>query len=139
MLEFHEEQPHITRQLVCHQENGRAMYADPQTINSTSVARTSSGMNTGEFRNADSTHGMVVSHSYTKRARHMVRYNHSKVAADPFVAGNSVRYSSSVYLVVDAPKDGYTAAELKALVDAFLANLQASTGANIVKLIAGES
>lgn len=115
------------------------MLADPQTINSVSVARTSSGVNNGEFRNADATHGMRVSHSYGKRSRHMFRYDNSKVAADPFTTGSNIRYSASAYLVVDAPKDGYTAAELKALVDALLANLQASTGANITKLIAGES
>lgn len=115
------------------------MFVDPQTINATTIARTSSGTNAGEFRNADATHGMRVSHTYNKRSRHMVRYDNAKVAADPFTAGQSIRYSASCYLVVDAPKDGYTAAELKALVDALLANLQASTGANIVKLIAGES
>lgn len=115
------------------------MFADPQTINAQTIARTSSGTNAGEFRNADSTHAVRVSHTYNKRSRHLARYDHSKVATDPFTAGQSIRYSASVYLVVDAPKDGYTAAELKALVDAFLANLQATTGTNIVKLIAGES
>lgn len=115
------------------------MFADPQTINSQTLARTTSAKDSGEFRVADRTHAMVVSHTYGKRSRHLARYNHAKIAADPFTAGQSVRYASSVYLVVDAPLDGYTAAELKALVDAFLANLQASTGANIVKLIAGES
>lgn len=115
------------------------MFVDPQTLNSQTLARTGSAIDSGVFRNSDSTHALKVSHTYNKRARHLARYDHSKIATDPFTAGQSIRYSSSVYLVVDAPKDGYTAAELKALVDAFLANLQASTGANIVKLIAGES
>lgn len=115
------------------------MFADPQTINSQTLPRVSSAVDLGIFRAADSTHALKVSHQYNRRARHVVRYDHAKVAADPFVSGNSLRYTASVYLVVDAPKDGYTAAELKALVDAFIANLNASTGANITKLIGGES
>lgn len=115
------------------------MFVDPQTVNATSLPRTTSAVDKGEFRNADRTHVLKVSHTYKSRQRHLARYDHSKVAADPFATGNNLRYSASVYLVVDAPNDGYTAAELKALVDALLANLQASTGANIIKLIAGES
>lgn len=115
------------------------MFVDPQVINAQTIPRVSSAMDSGAFRNSDSTHGMRISHSYNKRSRHLVRYDHSKIAADPFTAGQSIRYSASVYLVVDAPKDGYTAAELKVITDAFIANLSASTGANVLKLIAGES
>lgn len=115
------------------------MFSDPQTLNSQTLPRVSSSKDAGEFRNGDSTHSLKVSHTYNKRSRHLVRYDHAKVAADPFVTGQNVRYSASVYMVVDAPKDGYTAVELKALVDAFFANLNASTGANIAKLIGGES
>lgn len=114
------------------------MFAEPQTLNSQTLARTGMDLSSGTFRTADSAHVLKVSHQYSKRARHLARYDHSKIATDPFVSGQNLRYSASVYLVVDAPKDGYTAAELKALVDAFLANLQATTGTNITKLIAGE-
>lgn len=115
------------------------MFADPQTLNAQTLPRTGMDLTSGKFRLADGTHELAISHQYAKRSRHMARYNHAKVASDPFTSGQSLRYSASVYLVVDAPKDGYTATELKALVDAFLANLQATTGANITKLIAGES
>lgn len=115
------------------------MFVDPQVINAQTIPRVSSAMDSGAFRNGDATHGMRISHSYNKRSRHLVRYDHSKIAADPFTAGQSIRYSASVYLVVDAPKDGYTAAELKALADAFIANLSAATGANLTKLVNGES
>jgi hypothetical protein len=115
------------------------MYADPQTLNAQTLPRTTSAQDRGEFRLADKTHSLKVSHTYAKRSRHLARYDHSKIAADPFTAGQSVRYSASVYLVVDAPNDGYTAAELKALADAFVAWASASTGANLTKLIAGES
>lgn len=115
------------------------MFADPQTVNAQTLPRTGASMNQGTFRTADATHEFAVSHTYAKRSRHLARYNHAKVATDPFTVGRSLRYSASVYLVVDAPKDGYTAVELKALVDAFIANLNATTGANITKLIAGES
>jgi hypothetical protein len=44
----------------------------------------------------------------------------------------------SVYLVVDTP-NGYDTATAKAVADGFIANLSASTGANLTKLIGGES
>jgi hypothetical protein len=34
---------------------------------------------------------------------------------------------------------GYTVAEQKAVIDGFLANLQATSGANITKLLGGEN
>lgn len=97
-------------------------------------------LDAGKFRTGDGLHQMEVSHQYNaKRTRHVARYNHAKVAADPFTAGQSVRYSTSAYLVIDAPKDGYTTAELVAIAAALLSNLSATTNTNLTKLVAGES
>jgi hypothetical protein len=47
-------------------------------------------------------------------------------------------YSTSVYLVVDAPLVGYTIAEQKQIVDALVAYLTASSGARVTQLLGGE-
>jgi hypothetical protein len=45
----------------------------------------------------------------------------------------------TVRVLVDRPKYGYTVAEQKAVIDGFIAALNASSGANITKLLGGES
>jgi hypothetical protein len=50
-----------------------------------------------------------------------------------------VKYSATVYMVVDTPVTGYTVAQQKELVDAFAAYLAASSGANVTKLLGGEN
>jgi hypothetical protein len=118
-------------------------YADPQsvTISGTPVSlpRTSSGQNSGEFTSADGLVNLNVSHSYGGRTRRLIRLNHSKIAADPLLAGVNVRASMSVYLVVDAGKTGYSAADQKAVIDGFLAALTASSGAKVTQLLGGEN
>jgi len=42
-------------------------------------------------------------------------------------------------MVVDVPVNGYTVAEAKAVVDALVAYLTASTGAQVTKLLGGEN
>jgi hypothetical protein len=44
----------------------------------------------------------------------------------------------SVYMVVDTPLNGVTAAEAKAVVDAFVAYMAASSGARVTQLLGGE-
>lgn len=113
-------------------------FADPQTINSVSCPRVSSGVDSGKFRSNDSTTELVVSHAYGKRVRRTIRFNSNKIAADPLTADNT-KYSMSAYLVVDVPTVGYTVAEAKVIVDALVAYLAASTGANVTKLLGGEN
>jgi hypothetical protein len=45
----------------------------------------------------------------------------------------------SAYLVVNTPKVGYTVAEAKAVVDALVAYLAASSGARVTQLLGGEN
>jgi hypothetical protein len=45
----------------------------------------------------------------------------------------------SAYMVVDVPVTGYTVAEAKQIVDGLVAYLTISTGANVTKLLGGES
>lgn len=117
-------------------------FADPQSVTVNAVAQTmpriSSGVNTGKFQKDDASYALSVSHNYGKRTRRQIRLDNKKIAPDVFTSDN-VEYSSSVYLVIDAPTIGYTNAELKLIVDGFLAYLTASSGAKITQLLGGEN
>lgn len=119
------------------------MLSDPQSITINAIAvslpRTSSSENKGEFKSNDSLVAETVSHQYGKRNRHLFRIDHSKVAADPFQSGLNTKYSMSSYIVFDVPPVGYTVTEAKQVVDGFIAQLTASSGALITKILGGES
>lgn len=116
---------------------------DPQSVTisgtATSLPRTGFTNTSGTFASADGAISETVSHQYGKRTRHLIRLDHSKVAADPFTSGINTKYAASVYIVVDQPNVGYTSAELKAVVDGFLAQLAASSGTLITRILGGES
>ncbi len=118
-------------------------FSDPQSVTINAVAnslpRTASGDNTGAFTKDDGNVKLSVSHNLGKRNRRTIRLDHRKVAADPLIAAQNLNYSMSTYIVVDVPPVGYSPAEAKQVVDGFLANLQASSGANLVKFLGGES
>lgn len=117
-------------------------YADPQsvTVSGTpiSMPRTSFGTNSGSFTSADSLNKLSASHSYGNRTRRLIRFDASKIAADPLLAGVNVKASMSAYLVVDVPVTGYDATQAKAVIDGFLAYLTASSGAKLAQLLGGE-
>lgn len=119
------------------------MFSDPQsvTINAVAVSlpRVASGENSGGYKSADGNVDMQISHQYGKRSRRRVRLHHQKVAADPLSTGYNKSYDMSCTLVLDTPDVGYTAAEAKYVIDAFIAYLSASSGANITKILGGES
>lgn len=118
-------------------------FADPQSVTisgtANSLPRTGSGDNTGSFMKDDGNVKMSVSHRYNKRTSRTIRLDHRKVAADPLIPTNNTNYSMSIRVVVDVPPIGYTPTEVKAIWDGFLANLAASSGANTVKFLGGES
>jgi hypothetical protein len=118
-------------------------YADPQsvTISATphSLPRVSVGPDQSTYSKDDGTISMTVSSAYGKRNRRTARIVHSKTAPDPLFPAQNIPYSMSFYIVADVPKVGYTVAEQKAVIDGFLTNLQASSGANITKLLGGEN
>lgn len=118
-------------------------YTDPQSVTINAVAqtlaRTSSGVNAGIFRKDDGTVILSFAHSYAKRTRRTVRIDFTKIAADPLISAQSIRYSMSAYLVIDQPITGFTVAEAKQIVDALTLYLTTSSGANVTKLLGGES
>lgn len=119
------------------------LFADPQSVtisgSAKTLARISSGENSSRYANDDGSVIEMVSHSYGKRTRRTFRITHSKYAADPLFPTQNVPYSMTFYVVADTPRVGYTVAEQKAVVDGFLAQLQASTGLLITKLLSGEN
>lgn len=118
-------------------------FADPQSLTvsgvTESLPRISSGQNSGAFSKADGTLNLTVSHAYGRRNRRTIRVTQSKVSADALVPSQNVRSSMSCYMVVDTPVNGYTTAEAKAVVDALVAYLAASTGAKVTQLLGGEN
>lgn len=117
-------------------------FADPQTVTINAVAqtlaRTGLGASSGLFSKDDGTVKLGISHQYGTRTRRQIRLDHQKFAADPLISAQNVLRSMSVYMVVDVPKQGYTIVEQKQIVDALVAYLTASTGAQVTRLLGGE-
>jgi len=117
------------------------MFTDPQSVTVSGSAKTlnrlSSTETGGRFGTADRAYKMSVAHQYGRRDRHTARLQVDSLVANPLVSGQNINQSVSLTLTFDAPP-GYDAATLKAIADGFLANLTASTGANLTKLIGGE-
>lgn len=112
------------------------------TISGTAISlpRTGSGMREAEFTSPDGLTKETVRHTTGNRqTRHYIRLDNSKIAADPLAAGINVKSSIGVWIVINVPDVGYTVAEQKAVVDGFLAQLSASSGALVGKLLGNES
>lgn len=118
-------------------------YTDPQSVTINAVAnslpRISNGVNSGTFQKDDGTVGLSVAHQYGKRTRRTIRLNFSKVAADPLISAQNIKYSMSTYLVVDTPVTGFTVAEAKQIVDALTLYLTAGSGSKVTQLLGGEN
>jgi hypothetical protein len=117
-------------------------FSDPQSVTINAVAnslpRVSSGVNTGSFSKDDGNVKLSIAHQYGKRTRRTIRLDTSKVAADPLISSQNIKYSMSTYLVIDVPVTGYTVAEAKQVVDGLTAYLTASSGAKVTQLLGGE-
>jgi hypothetical protein len=118
--------------------------SDPQSVTINAVAislpRTSSAVNSGTFTSNDGAVKETISHQYGKRTRRLMRIDHSKLSADPVTPSQNVKNSMSFYVVADMPANGgYTVVEAKQVIDGFIAQLNASSGALITKLLGGEN
>lgn len=116
------------------------MFADPQTVTVNAVAQTLAALTAGDnmsrsYRKDDGSYELVISHAEKTRNRRVVRLNHRKIAADPLTADNT-EFSASYYLVIDAPRLGYTNTEMK---DHILGLVGWLTSANTLKVLGGES
>lgn len=117
-------------------------YGDPQsvTISGTAISlpRTGMGIGTGTFSSNDGATSMEVRHSYGKRFRRTIGLVTKKFVTDPARPDQNLPVSGSVRLVVDIPPQGYTPADVEAILVGFFANLTAGSNANIKKLLGGE-
>jgi hypothetical protein len=118
-------------------------FTDPQTVTISgtpiSLPRTSSLKDGAEYTSADGLVKLTASHAYGRRNRRVLRLDHSKVSADPYLPATNVKVSMSNYMVFDIPVAGYTSAEALAVYQGFKTQFTASTDALITKLLQGES
>ena len=118
-------------------------FADPQSVTISGVTvplpRTSTEGDETVYSSADGLIQMLASHDSGKRNRHLLRINHSKLTADPFIPADNTKVSMSCYIVFDVPPAGYSAAEQLAVYVGFKTQFTATSDALITKLLAGES
>jgi len=118
------------------------MFSDPQSVTVSGSAKTlnrvSSNENGSKYATSDRSRQWFLTHSYGKRHRHTLKHQMDTLVASPLVTGQNITQSMSIYLTVDVPP-GYDTATAKAELDGLLANLTAFTGANLTKLLGGES
>lgn len=116
---------------------------DPQSITisgvTTTLPKVSLGKNQSEYLSADGLMRLTASHAYGRRTRRVLRFDHSKITADPFIPAQNTKVSMSQYLVTDVPVAGYTLAEIQAIYAGFKGLYTASSDAVITKLLGGES
>lgn len=115
-------------------------FADPQslTIDGTAVSlpRTGFTANSGKFTSATGEESLEISHQSGSRFRHMVRITDARVVANPLVPDQNVAVNMSAHLVIDMPRNGYTAEEIADLSAALTAW---ATEENLLKVVSGES
>jgi ammonia channel protein AmtB len=119
-------------------------FADPQSVtvsgSAISLPRTSSGQNAGTFTSADGLTQLSVASTIGKRTQRVLKLSQSKISADPLMPTTNVRSIQSCWLGFNGPSNGaFTVAESKALIDALVAYLSASTGARVTQLLGGEN
>jgi hypothetical protein len=118
-------------------------FTDPIALTINSVGLTLPKVSTeGDETTYQTADGLVVveaSHDYGKRNRHLLRIDHSKVTADPFIPADNVKVGMSNYLVFDVPPAGYTATEALQVYQGFKTWFTATSDAVITKLLGGES
>jgi hypothetical protein len=120
------------------------MFSDPQilTVGGTAthtLPRTGTGASSAVYTKEDGLYQLTVSHANGKRSRRLVKLTITKVAADPFASGVNREYSMSCNFTIDEPTTGFTNAEALANAKLLTEWLTASSGANITKVLGGES
>jgi hypothetical protein len=119
------------------------MFTDPQSLTVNAVAnalpRVTTNQNGAVYRKDTGDLKLSIASTYGKRTRRSARVDFRKTATDPLFPAQNVPYNMACYVVVDVPPVGFTIVEQKQIVDAVTAWLTASSGANVTKLLGGES
>ncbi|DAD52191.1 coat protein [ssRNA phage Zoerhiza.4_10] len=118
-------------------------FSDPQSITisavTTPLPRVSTGKYEASYSSADGLITLSASHALGRRTRRVLRLDHSKLTADPFIPAQNTKVSMSNYMVFDVPVAGYTNAEALAVYAGFKTAFTATSDALITKLLGGES
>lgn len=101
-------------------------------------ARTSFGDAQSIYRTANGLDVLTIAKTEKARSRFSVRFDRSKIAADPFDDNRNVPLSMSSYLVMDVPPTGFTAAEIQDHTELLTAFLVAGTPDYVLRVIQGE-
>jgi hypothetical protein len=114
--------------------------ADPQSVTvsgtATSLPRTGLALKEGSFTDATGQVILSVQHDNGRRVRHVVKLKKSAIVSDPLVPAQNQNVSYSAHIVLDAPINGVTNADLLAIGKALVAW---SSDANLTAVIAGQS
>jgi hypothetical protein len=123
-------------------------FPDPQTLAKTTAStvgatvyttpRTGMSDSAAKYSTADGNLTLSISHQIGKRVRRVVRLDYKAILADPLLTGVNAEQSMSVYIVVDAPKQGFTQTTQKDFVDHLTTWLSSSSYANTFKFLGGE-
>lgn len=120
------------------------MFVDPQSVTVGGGAKTLPRVSSanpnrkGVFTTADGMYNLSAAQDVTaNRFRRELRLTASKVAADPVSAVNKT-VSASIIIAIDTPRWGFSNADLEDMYTGIVANLEASTNANLKKLLGGE-
>jgi len=118
-------------------------FSDPQSITisavTTPLPRVSTGKDSADYQSADGLIHLSANSAYGRRTRRVLRVDHSKITADPFIPAQNTKVSMSNYIVFDVPVVGYTNAEALAVYAGFKTAFTASSDLLITKLLGGES
>jgi len=119
-------------------------FADPQTITIAAtpytLARVSVVDNSSRYQKDDGTAKLTASHRPGKtRTQSTLRFDFTKTAADPLLAGVNRTETVSFFLNEDAPNVGFSITERKDIAQAVMTAVNASSGALLVKWLGGES
>jgi hypothetical protein len=118
-------------------------FTDPLSVTisavTTPLPRVSTRVNGSDYLSADGLIKISADSAYGRRTRRVLRIDHSKITADPFLPAQNSKVSMSNYIVFDIPVAGYTNAEALAVYAGFKAAYIASSDALITKLLGGES
>lgn len=91
------------------------------------------------YMESDDEAKLTISHSRGKRKGALIRFDLQKTAVDPLISDRNIIHSMSVSLIVNRPLTGFTVTEQTQAVNGVVAFLQASSSADLVKILGGES
>lgn len=104
------------------------------------LARVSTGILSSEYRSEDGNYRLKVSHTEKgERVRSLIRFDQFKIASDPVIPSQNREVTSTIYLVVDRPRSGWTNEEMVKAYEGFSTLLSGTSFSVFKKLLNVES